>query len=125
MQGTSNGPNSVLELIIGSIAGILGVSGFGYQLYKMMKTHETKAMTYPMMAFLGIGIAMWAMYGISTYDPIIYVTNIAMTGILIGMVVYKIKSEKSTMIQTQVQNNSLKDIPNLSKKTRNIPRPSR
>ncbi len=56
-------------------------------------------MTYHMMAFLGIGIAMWAMYGITLRDPVIYVTNIAMTGILIGIVVYKIGSEKSLIIQ--------------------------
>ena len=43
-----------------------------------------------MMAFLGVGIAMWAMYGIMTGDLAIYATNITMTGILIGMVVYKI-----------------------------------
>lgn len=82
-----------VEIIIGGIAGTLGVSGFGYQLWKMVKSQETKAMTYPMMSFLGIGIAMWAMYGISVNDPIIYVTNVIMTGTLVGMVLYKIRSE--------------------------------
>lgn len=81
------------SIIIGSIAGTLGVSGFGYQLFKMMKSQETKAMTYPMMSFLGIGIAMWATYGITTNDPVIYATNVIMTGILVGMVSYKIRRE--------------------------------
>ncbi len=57
-------------------------------------------MTCPMMAFLGIGIVMWAMCGITTGDPVIYATNIIMTGILIGMVVCKIGYVRMKVIAT-------------------------
>ena len=96
MQCTSDGSDSMLELVIGSIAGTLGVSGFGYQLFKMIKSKETRAMTYPMMAFLGIGIGMWAMYGMAQNDPVIYATNVIMTGILVGMAVCKVIEEKNS-----------------------------
>ena len=89
------------SILIGMTAGVLGVSGFGYQLYRMMKSAETKAMTYPMMSFLGIGIAMWASYGIVVDDSVVYTTNILMTLILAVMVLYKIKTESGIMLNIQ------------------------
>jgi len=96
-RGESN--NLLEQIVIGSIAETLGVSGFGYQLSKMIKTHDTKSITYLMMAFLGIGVSMWATYGVIQNDPVIYATNIIMTGILVGMVSYKMKRERIVNIQ--------------------------
>ena len=92
----------MLETIIGLSAGILGVSGFGYQIFKMLTSKETKAITYPMIAFIGTGVMMWAWYGISTNDEIIYTTNIIISSMLAGMAIYKWKHEKSLLFINKI-----------------------
>jgi uncharacterized protein with PQ loop repeat len=84
----------MIESMIGPIAGILGVSGFGYQLYKMIRTRETKAMSYNLSIFVGISIAMWAGYGFEQNDPVIYVPNLVLLIILAGMFGYKMRMER-------------------------------
>ena len=66
-----------IELIIGSIAGILGVSGFTWQTWK-----NPIGMTYPMIIFIGTSLSLWAGYGFLTGDSIIYLPNSIMIGLL-------------------------------------------
>jgi MtN3 and saliva related transmembrane protein len=82
-----------LSVMIGIIAGVLGISGFGYQVLKMIRTNETKAMTYPMMVFIGVGVAMWTAYGFTMNDAVIYGSNIVIVSLLIVTGVFKFYRE--------------------------------
>ena len=84
----------MLEQIIGPLAGVLGIFGLGYQLFKMIHTKETKAISYNLSILVGLSISLWAFYGINQNDPIIYVPNTILVGILAGMFVYKLRHEK-------------------------------
>ena len=93
MQESSDGLGSMLDGMIGVVAAGLSISGIGFQLYKMAKTKETRAISYNMSAFLGGSIMCWVIYGISINDRIIYVTNGILVVLLFGMFAYKWKSE--------------------------------
>ncbi len=83
----------MLDIIIGPVAGVLGISGLGWQLYKMVRTGETKAISYSLSTLVGGSITLWTVYGISKNDPVIYVPNAILIGILLGMSIYKMKRE--------------------------------
>jgi len=74
---------------IGVIAGILGVSGFIYQTWK-----NPNGMTFPMIGFVGISIGLWAGYGISIGDAIIYTPNLIMLLLLLITGMNKMKLRK-------------------------------
>jgi len=85
--------------MIGPIAGTLGVMGFGYQLFKMISTGQTRAMLFPLSLFAGISIGMWAAYGIEKNDPVIFVPNGILVIILPGMALFKWKSERLVWLE--------------------------
>ena len=95
MQNSSDGSDSML----GIIAGALGIAGVSWQLFQMMRTGQTKAISYNLSILLGISISLWAMYGIEQNDPVIYVPNIILVVLLGGMFAYK-KWAESTVYST-------------------------
>ena len=84
----------MLENIIGPIAGALGISGLGWQLYKMVQFRQTKAISYSLSILLGCSISLWMIYGISKNDPVIYLPNAILVAILGGIFAYKTKKER-------------------------------
>ena len=74
----------MIEVYIGIIAGLLGVTGFGYQSWK-----NPTGMTWPILIFSGISIGMWATYGVVLNNPILYVTNFIMVALLVYNAVMK------------------------------------
>ena len=84
--------------MIGLIAGILGIMGFGYQLFKMIKSRETKAMSYNLSILVGLSISLWVFYGIEKSDPVIYIPNLVLLVILVGMFGYKMKRERTKLV---------------------------
>lgn len=76
----------MIEIIIGVIAGTLGVSGFIYQTWK-----NPIGMTYPMIIFIGISLSLWAGYGFLIGNSIIYLPNSIMIGLLIVTTTKKVR----------------------------------
>ena len=76
----------LIEILIGVTAGILGVSGFIYQTLK-----NPIGMTYPIIVFTQISVGLWAGYGLSISEPIIYVPNIIIVIMLTTIGVRKLK----------------------------------
>jgi len=84
----------ILESIISVSTGILGIGGLGYQLFKMITTKKTRAISYNLSILVGFSISLWVFYGIEKNDPVIFVPNIILVGILAGMALYKYCSER-------------------------------
>lgn len=66
-----------LEILVGTIAGILGAGGFIYQSIK-----NPIGMTYPIIIFTGVSVGLWAGYGILIENPIMYIPNIIIVATL-------------------------------------------
>lgn len=73
-----------LEILVGVIAGTLGIIGLTYQLLR-----NSIGMTYPMLLTIGISIALWASYGFSIQNPIIAIPNFIMVVLLGAMATKK------------------------------------
>ena len=61
----------------GFVAGALTSLGFLPQIIQGYRTKHLKDLSYLMNGMLGIGMAMWLLYGISKKDIVIIAANIA------------------------------------------------
>ncbi len=61
----------------GLVAGTITMAGFIPQILKGYKTKHLKDLSYGMNGLLGIGMAMWLVYGINRKDIAIIAANIA------------------------------------------------
>jgi MtN3 and saliva related transmembrane protein len=62
--------------IIGYVAATLSVSAFTPQVWKVIKTRETKSMSTPMWILETCGFAMWIAYGIAIGALPIIIPNV-------------------------------------------------
>ncbi len=84
----------MLETAIGITAATMTTCGFGYQLFKMIKTKKTKDTTYQLIVLTGASFVLWTLFGLYLDNSIIYGTNVLMAVILVATFYYKIKKEK-------------------------------
>lgn len=61
--------------MIGTIAGILTTLAFVPQVIKVMKTKETKSLSFAMCSMQVIGILLWLVHGILIGDMALLVAN--------------------------------------------------
>ena len=62
-----------IEIIIGVIAGGLGVGAYLWQ-----SVRNPRGLTFPMIGFAIISIGLWAAYGFVTNQPIMWIPNTIM-----------------------------------------------
>ncbi|MCH9658477.1 hypothetical protein K0U27_07260 [archaeon] len=92
------------SIIIGPIAGMLGISGLGWQMCKMIRTKETEAISYGLSILMGFSTSLWMAYGISRNDPVIYVPNAILVAILVGIFAYKMRQERFASGPKEIKN---------------------
>ena len=87
--------DSTLLAILGTLAGILILSGWVEQIIKGYKTKSLKDVSKYLMIFISAGAALWLLYGIIVSDVFITGTNIAAIFLMITVLLMKKKYDKS------------------------------
>jgi len=87
--------DSVLLTILGTLAGILILSGWVEQIIKGYKTKSLKDISKYLMIFISAGATLWLLYGIIVSDIFIIGTNIAAIVLMIIVLIMKKRYDKS------------------------------
>ena len=87
--------DSVLLTILGTLAGILILSGWVEQIIKGYKTKSLKDISKYLMIFISAGATLWLLYGIIVSDIFIIGTNIAAIALMIIVLIMKKRYDKS------------------------------
>ena len=87
--------------IIGTIAGILILSGWVPQILKGYKTKKLNDVTAYLMILIFAGAALWLIYGIALDD--IYIMGVNLAAMVLTMIVLsmKLKYEKTTQTTSE------------------------
>ena len=81
--------DGTLLTILGTLAGILILSGWVEQIIKGYKTKSLKDVSRYLMIFISAGAALWLLYGIIVNDVFIIGTNIAAIFLMITVLIMK------------------------------------
>jgi MtN3 and saliva related transmembrane protein len=81
--------DSTLLTILGTLAGILILSGWVEQIIKGYKTKSLKDVSKYLMIFISAGATLWLLYGIIVSDIFIVGTNIAAIFLMITVLIMK------------------------------------
>ena len=91
--------DSVLLTILGTLAGILILSGWVEQIYKGYKTKSMQDISKFLMIFIAAGSALWLIYGSIVSDVFIIGTNI--TGLILMIIVSTMKRRYQKTVNVQ------------------------
>jgi len=86
--------DSVLLTILGTLAGILILSGWVEQIIKGYKTKSLKDISKYLMIFISAGATLWLLYGIIVSDIFIIGTNIAAIVLMTIVLIMKKRYDK-------------------------------
>lgn len=81
--------DSTLLTILGTLAGILILSGWVEQIIKGYKTKSLQDVSKYLMIFISAGATLWLLYGIIVSDVFITGTNIAAIVLMIIVLIMK------------------------------------
>lgn len=87
--------DGVLLTILGTLAGILILSGWVEQIIKGYRTKSLKDVSKYLMILISAGAALWLLYGIIVSDIFIIGTNLAAIILMMTVLVMKKKYEQS------------------------------
>ncbi|MDH3677702.1 MAG: SemiSWEET family transporter [Nitrosopumilus sp.] len=87
--------DGTLLTILGTLAGILILSGWVEQLIKGYKTKSLKDVSKYLMILISAGAALWLIYGIIVNDVFIIGTNVAAIFLMMAVLIMKRKYEIS------------------------------
>lgn len=79
----------MLEVIVGTIGGSLGVILFLPQLIKTLKTKSAKDLSFLTYLLILVNVSFWVYYGVLTSNPVIMIPNIigaVLCGIMLVLV---------------------------------------
>ena len=85
--------------ILGTLAGILILSGWVEQIYKGYKTKSMRDISKFLMIFIAAGSTLWLVYGSIVSDVFIIGTNIA--GLILMIIVSAMKRRYQKIVKTQ------------------------
>ena len=85
--------------ILGTLAGILILSGWVEQIYKGYKTKSMRDISKFLMIFIAAGSTLWLVYGSIVSDIFIIGTNIA--GLILMIIVSVMKRRYQKIVNTQ------------------------
>ena len=89
--------DGVLLTILGTLAGILILTGWVEQIYKGYKTKSMKDISKFLMIFIAAGSTLWLVYGSIVSDVFIIGTNIA--GLTLMIIVSAMKRRYQKIIK--------------------------
>ncbi|HET6517102.1 MAG TPA: SemiSWEET family transporter [Nitrosopumilaceae archaeon] len=85
--------------ILGTVAGILILSGWVPQILKGYKTKKLDDVSKYLMTLIAIGAFLWIIYGIEKNDFIIIGVNVVAIGLTMTVLVMKFRYQKQTLNQ--------------------------
>jgi MtN3 and saliva related transmembrane protein len=88
--------DGVLLTILGTLAGILILTGWVEQVYKGYKTKSMKDISKFLMIFIAAGSTLWLVYGSIVSDVFIIGTNIA--GLILMIIVSAMKRRYQNVV---------------------------
>jgi len=91
--------DGVLLTILGTLAGILILTGWVEQIYKGYKTKSMQDISKFLMIFIAAGSTLWLVYGSIVSDVFIIGTNIA--GLILMIIVSAMKRRYQKIVKTQ------------------------
>ena len=86
--------NDIFLTILGTLAGILILSGWIEQIIKGYKTKSLKDISKYLMILISAGAALWLLYGIIVNDVFIIGTNLAAIVLMITVLIMKKRYDK-------------------------------
>jgi MtN3 and saliva related transmembrane protein len=89
----------VLLTILGTLAGILILTGWVEQIYKGYKTKSMQDISKFLMIFIAAGSILWLIYGLIVSDVFIIGTNIA--GLILMIIVSAMKRRYQKTVSVQ------------------------
>ena len=90
--------NDTLLTILGTLAGILILSGWVEQIFKGYKTKSLKDISKYLMILISAGAALWLLYGFIVNDVFIIGTNLAAIILMVTVLIMKKQYEKAETI---------------------------
>ena len=87
--------DDTLLTILGTLAGILILSGWVEQIIKGYKTKSLKDISKYLMILISAGAALWLLYGIIVDDVFIIGTNLAAIALMITVLIMKKRYERA------------------------------
>ena len=90
--------DGVLLTILGTLAGVLILSGWVEQIYKGYKTKSMRDISKFLMIFIAAGSTLWLVYGSIVSDVFIIGTNIA--GLILMIIVSSMKRRYQKIVNT-------------------------
>ena len=91
--------DGVLLTILGTLAGILILTGWVEQIYKGYKTKSMQDISKFLMIFIAAGSTLWLIYGSIVSDVFIIGTNIAGLVLMIIVSAMKRRYQKTVSVQ--------------------------
>ena len=91
--------DGVLLTILGTLAGILILTGWVEQIYKGYKTKSMQDISKFLMIFIAAGSTLWLIYGSIVSDVLIIGTNIA--GLILMIIVSAMKRRYQKTVSAQ------------------------
>ena len=91
--------DGVLLTILGTLAGILILTGWVEQIYKGYKTKSMQDISKFLMIFIAAGSTLWLIYGSIVSDVFIIGTNIA--GLILMIIVSAMKRRYKKTVSVQ------------------------
>ena len=91
--------DGVLLTILGTLAGILILTGWVEQIYKGYKTKSMQDISKFLMIFIAAGSTLWLIYGSIVSDVFIVGTNIA--GLILMIIVSAMKRRYQKTVSAQ------------------------
>ena len=89
--------DSTLLTILGTLAGILILSGWVEQIIKGYKTKSLKDVSNYLMILISAGAALWLLYGFIVNDVFIIGTNVSAIILMVVVLIMKKRYEKDTL----------------------------
>ena len=80
----------MLLTLVGTVAGVLTTGAWLPQLLKCWRTRSAADLSWSYLAVLGVGVALWAVYGLLSSDLVLILANVITVGALLLLVGFKI-----------------------------------
>lgn len=80
-----------LENLVGSLAALLTTIAFVPQVWKVLQTHNTKAISLPMYLIFTAGVFFWLVYGVMIESWPAIVANTLTLGLAGFVILYKLR----------------------------------
>ncbi len=90
--------DDILLTILGTLAGILILSGWVQQIMKGYQTKSLKDVSKYLMILISAGAALWLLYGFIVSDVFIIGTNLAAIVLMMTVLIMKKRYDKSKLI---------------------------